>query len=338
MDVEVRELLGQNVVAVFVLGIDRNIRSVRTDKMPAGEVRAAVVGDKPAGAADLNFFIRRILGDHRRTGGWGRGSGGRRDRGRSRCGSCGNLSSGSGRRSGHRHGRRAAGRRCSYGRCADHERGTALGRVISEGHGIGKRRGIAADVGQVVGPGQVLSGDRETAGAAGGDQPVGLCARFARRLFHHHRIVVDDGLLLGIIGAGHLPVGALRGAAGPVDCDGSGLRILGRQTERAAVRKLLGVDAFEIHHVDRTLSHDGVRSDIRVVFVQKWNLRHAAGTEQHAADKAKHGKIQKSLFQNVQSSFYNKGILKGILPLAGVFYNYNPETIAYIVMFSVPFF
>ena len=105
------------------------------------------------------------------------------------------------------------------------------------------------------------------------------------------------------------------------------------------MRELLGVDAFQIHHVDRALNrHDGVRSDIRVVFVQKRKLRHAAGAEQHAADKTKYCKIQKSLFQNVQSSFYNKGILKGILPLGGVFYNYNPETIAYIVMFYVPFF
>ena len=104
------------------------------------------------------------------------------------------------------------------------------------------------------------------------------------------------------------------------------------------MRKLLGVDTFEIHHVDRTLSHDGVRSDIRIVFVQKRKLWHAAGTEQHAAEKTKYGKIQKPLFQFIQSSFYNKGILKRILPPKETIYNYNPETIAYIVMFSVPFF
>ena len=44
------------------------------------------------------------------------------------------------------------------------------------------------------------------------------------------------------------------------------------------------------------------------------------------------------IFKSTEFPFYNKGILKGILPLEGVFYNYNPETIAYIVMFYVPFF
>ena len=78
--------------------------------------------------------------------------------------------------------------------------------------------------------------------------------------------------------------------------------------------ELLGIDAFQIHHVYRVLHRNssiGIGSDIRTVFIQEGKRkRQAAGTEQQAADETKHGKIQKSLFQNVQSSFYIKEYLK----------------------------
>ena len=303
VDIEVRELLGQNIVAVFVLGIDRDIRSVRTDKMPAGEVGASVIGDKPAGAADLNLFIRGILGDDRGSGG-GCGRRGCRGRCRRRCGCCGNLGNRCGRGGGDRYGGRAAGRSGACRRRTYNQRGAALIRVFIERRGVGKGRGVTADVGEVVGPGQVFPGDGETSGAAGRNQAVGLSAGLVCGLLHHHGIAIDNGLLLGIIGSGHLPVGALGGAAGPVNRDGGRLRILGGQTERAAMCKLLGIHAFEVHHVHRVLNRDDrFGSNIRVVFVQKRELRHGAGAEQHAADEAKNGKIQKSLFQNIQSSF-----------------------------------
>ena len=302
VDIEIRELFCQDVIAVFIFGIDRDVLAVRTDKMPAGEISTFVIGDKPAGTTDLNFFIRRIFGDNRGTGSGCRRSGsrGRRDRWR-RC--CGNLGDGCRCSGCHRHGGWAAGRSRTNRRRTHYERGSTLIHVVSERHGVGKGGGIAADIREVIGPDQVLAGNGETAGAAGRNQTVRLSMSFIRRLLHHYRIVVDDGLLLGIIGTGHLPVSALRCTAGPVDRDGGGLRILGSQPERAAMRELLRIDAFQIHHVYRALyRNSGIGSNIRTVFLQK-GKRQTAGTEQYTANETKQGKIQKSLFQNVQSSF-----------------------------------
>ena len=228
--------------------------------MPHSPDGVRVFGDEVGSAALLHSLIRGGLFDD--------GQAARRRRGRGR-----GRRSHRGQRSGNRshHGQRAA---VTGGGGHNGDLGGALGAaVFVQAHAVDE--GVEAPLGLgLIGPEELAPIQGEQAGAAGVDHLVALGPLLVEGLFDVNGVLVNDGLTLGVVGAGEIPAAPGGGAAGPVNRDGGGLFIHCGQHDGAAVGDLFGIDALQGLHVEAILL-GGLRLG-----------GSAAGQQRHHADQA----------------------------------------------------
>ena len=74
----------------------------------------------------------------------------------------------------------------------------------------------------------------EAAGAVCRNLPVSLGSVIGKGLLDQLGVGIHDGLLFGVIGSGHLPVGACVIAARPVDDNGGAVGVFRRELKHAA--------------------------------------------------------------------------------------------------------